>query len=282
MATVQVGFCHNCSHRFANPSQNREGQYACPSCGSYAVEILDRVPMQMFQQPRMDQNQSRAFQELVNGILQSMPDELMNDLQRNNDHPPTTDEAIASFPRKVFDEASEDPCVICQDDIKAGEEVLILPCGHFFHPDCVTPWLKSNNTCPSCRHELPSEQITQADREQNYQIAQQIFRQRLIGILQGDDRYRQKDRGGQNLSLQEQMAQRRSHHNRVREVRGMLGMSRQRPQRRPQYRQQNGYTRLQEQPPPPQRNTQPEPRPQQTVDQEDDTRRYTCFNCNMS
>ena len=42
-------------------------------------------------------------------------------------------------------------CSICQCDYQDGEQEMKLPCGHAFHPDCLTPWLDANDTCPMCR-----------------------------------------------------------------------------------------------------------------------------------
>lgn len=42
-------------------------------------------------------------------------------------------------------------CTVCQEDFKLNETVKKLPCNHYFHEDCITPWLQSQNTCPTCR-----------------------------------------------------------------------------------------------------------------------------------
>ncbi|CCC07829.1 hypothetical protein SMACR_12779 [Sordaria macrospora] len=46
-------------------------------------------------------------------------------------------------------------CVICTDDFIRGTNVRRLPCGHFFHPPCIDPWLLNFGvTCPLCRTNL--------------------------------------------------------------------------------------------------------------------------------
>ncbi|MCD7458241.1 hypothetical protein HAX54_037605 [Datura stramonium] len=48
--------------------------------------------------------------------------------------------------------ARNSDCSICIAEIKKGEMCLILhPCCHGFHVDCVRPWLEDKETCPLCR-----------------------------------------------------------------------------------------------------------------------------------
>ena len=72
---------------------------------------------------------------------------------------------INSLPvQKVSEEMiqQELTCGICLDQLQLGEDVIELPCQdkHYFHIkkencDGIYPWLKTNNTCPMCRHEFP-------------------------------------------------------------------------------------------------------------------------------
>lgn len=45
-------------------------------------------------------------------------------------------------------------CAICQNDYKKKDNILLLPCSHSFHQDCIKPWFKKNINCPNCRNDV--------------------------------------------------------------------------------------------------------------------------------
>lgn len=54
-------------------------------------------------------------------------------------------------------------CAICITEFSEDESVRIMQCGHFFHQDCIDPYLaKYNNKCPMCR-EHQAGQYTDAE-----------------------------------------------------------------------------------------------------------------------
>lgn len=45
-------------------------------------------------------------------------------------------------------------CIICQFSYQSGERTRLLPCGHFFHSECVDQWLLHKDFCPYCRQSI--------------------------------------------------------------------------------------------------------------------------------
>eukprot|EP00816_Leptocylindrus_hargravesii_P013715 CAMPEP_0196803084 /NCGR_PEP_ID=MMETSP1362-20130617/2520_1 /TAXON_ID=163516 /ORGANISM="Leptocylindrus danicus, Strain CCMP1856" /LENGTH=431 /DNA_ID=CAMNT_0042174517 /DNA_START=144 /DNA_END=1439 /DNA_ORIENTATION=+ len=70
------------------------------------------------------------------------------------------DEAmISSLPSSTIGKASElqedqKQCSICLDEFCDNDRVRRLPCLHYFHEDCVDRWLRSNASCPVCKHHI--------------------------------------------------------------------------------------------------------------------------------
>lgn len=99
---------------------------------------------------------------------------LMETGQRSSGAPPASQNALDELDRKKVDQdmlGSEGhaECTICISDVELGEEVLQLPCKHWFHEECVVMWLKQHNTCPVCRNPV----VYQGDGSANANPASQ-------------------------------------------------------------------------------------------------------------
>jgi len=42
-------------------------------------------------------------------------------------------------------------CIICLCDYINGDNVIILPCIHMYHAECIKEWLKNKDFCPLCK-----------------------------------------------------------------------------------------------------------------------------------
>ena len=64
-------------------------------------------------------------------------------------------EIIKNLPTFKADKKHISRCVICTEEIKEGDEIMILKCPgkHFFHGSCIKSWLMVKTTCPMCRSE---------------------------------------------------------------------------------------------------------------------------------
>jgi hypothetical protein len=89
-----------------------------------------------------------ALDRIITNLMEANP--------QSNAPPPATENAIASLPKKKLNEEMLGPemkgeCTICIDEVRVGDEVLVLPCKHWFHEECASLWLKQHNSCPVCR-----------------------------------------------------------------------------------------------------------------------------------
>ncbi|KAJ8378610.1 hypothetical protein AAFF_G00238220 [Aldrovandia affinis] len=78
----------------------------------------------------------------------------------NTGPPPAEKETISSLPTVIVSQEqanSNMECPVCKEDYAVGEPVRQLPCNHFFHSDCIVPWLEMHDTCPVCRKSLSGE-----------------------------------------------------------------------------------------------------------------------------
>uniref|UniRef100_A0A1A7XRZ0 RING-type E3 ubiquitin transferase n=2 Tax=Iconisemion striatum TaxID=60296 RepID=A0A1A7XRZ0_9TELE len=90
------------------------------------------------------------------GGLDTVITELLGQLE-NTGPPPATQEEISALPTVCISQEQIDcrlGCPVCREEYCSGETVRKLPCLHFFHNECIVPWLKLHNSCPVCRKSL--------------------------------------------------------------------------------------------------------------------------------
>ncbi|CAN8256172.1 unnamed protein product [Cochlearia groenlandica] len=116
-----------------------------------------------------DHGVSRANLDEYGGIQGDVDeiDALLNQLFESaaayNSHPPASKRAVEELlvVEITEEEASNGGifCAICKDEIVVEEKVKRLPCRHYYHGECIVPWLEIRNTCPVCRYELPTNDL---------------------------------------------------------------------------------------------------------------------------
>ncbi|KAJ6653244.1 hypothetical protein lerEdw1_009408 [Lerista edwardsae] len=74
--------------------------------------------------------------------------------------PPAAKQAVESLPAVQVTPLQADKglkCPVCLLEFDEEEVVQKMPCQHLFHAGCILPWLGKTNSCPLCRHELPTD-----------------------------------------------------------------------------------------------------------------------------
>ena len=47
-------------------------------------------------------------------------------------------------------EFENNECIICLENMKTGDKIKILECGHIYHNECINDWFKRKKECPVC------------------------------------------------------------------------------------------------------------------------------------
>ena len=61
------------------------------------------------------------------------------------------------------DGEDEELCPICLVDYDEGDTLQLLPCGHFYHPECIEQWLTNKNSCPMCKQVVAQDAAEEVD-----------------------------------------------------------------------------------------------------------------------
>ncbi|RID45290.1 hypothetical protein BRARA_I02032 [Brassica rapa] len=123
---------------------------------------VDREPPQP--QWLVQQNLMYAFSSIVAGESSNAAD-VGNILEDGGPPraPPASKEVVKKLPVIVFSEEmlktlrAVVECCIYKENLVIGDKMQELPCKHTFRLLCLKPWLDEHNSCPICRHELPTD-----------------------------------------------------------------------------------------------------------------------------
>ncbi|KAI3687930.1 hypothetical protein L1987_81635 [Smallanthus sonchifolius] len=66
--------------------------------------------------------------------------------------------AVVALPSVEVKQGGKE-CAVCKEEMRQGRDVCELPCEHRFHWMCILPWVIKRNTCPCCRHRLPTDDV---------------------------------------------------------------------------------------------------------------------------
>ena len=57
--------------------------------------------------------------------------------------------------KDVSESSDEEPhCSICLGEYENGEKLVMLPCKHIYHDDCISSWCDNHTRCPLCNMDL--------------------------------------------------------------------------------------------------------------------------------
>ena len=104
---------------------------------------------------------------------------------------PASAAAIAVLPQKklaeVAGEGEQMACVVCMENFTDEKVLTQLPCGHVSDLECAQMWLKTSNSCPTCRKRLPAVEIEEVESDQESNVEGQDANEGSEVIKEADD-----------------------------------------------------------------------------------------------
>ncbi len=67
------------------------------------------------------------------------------------------DNQLKIINRNLIDYIMAEDCVICLTPLSSPLPRYQLNCNHEYHRECITEWLKHNDTCPLCRRRIDAD-----------------------------------------------------------------------------------------------------------------------------
>jgi len=55
--------------------------------------------------------------------------------------------------------AGAEQCAVCRIEFEEVDEVVLLPCRHCYHPECISQWLQQKKVCPQCNKDVVEDAL---------------------------------------------------------------------------------------------------------------------------
>ena len=188
MGTKKNYWCYNCKKKFSK-LYIENSTVECIFCYSqFCEEILpnyenDILPPDKFRPystlPQEEEptvvrltNPNYALVQFIMNLInmEYENDEIENILNYiiNNDNnkygsPPAAKSEVEKLKKydltkeKLLSFGNENTCSVCKEEFVIGNKLVDLPCQHYFHEECLMPWLNQHDSCPICRYELKTD-----------------------------------------------------------------------------------------------------------------------------
>jgi len=102
-----------------------------------------------------DNNSSITYNRIMMNIANELYSELINVPNQENVICTLDEEEKNKLNKVILENNLDKCCSVCMDDLVKDNEVIILPCEHIFHTNCIEEWLsKYNYNCPVCKKEV--------------------------------------------------------------------------------------------------------------------------------
>ncbi|KAL4465965.1 hypothetical protein ABPG74_004202 [Tetrahymena malaccensis] len=134
---------------------------------SYSIQIQSTINPMLGINNLLSNLLPNTFQRTgLLGMNDNNIDNIIDFLMRNDPNvygtPPASENSITNLPTVTFskEQVKEETlceCSVCKDEFTEGEQLVKMPCNHLYHSSCLVTWLKMHNSCPTCRHELPTD-----------------------------------------------------------------------------------------------------------------------------
>ncbi len=179
-STTKSYWCHLCQKEFSR-LYIENSEVHCRSCGKTFCEEINSQNSnehpsnyQPYEQPRRVREPRTSIFEMLSSLMsfneEAHMENIINYLMANDPNkygnPPASIDEVNKLEKiivtneninEVKKMAAESSCSVCKDDFLIEQSLIKLPCNHIFHDDCILPWLKERNSCPTCRFELKTD-----------------------------------------------------------------------------------------------------------------------------